>query len=372
MSRRRLLIVTPSLAGGGAEHHLVRLLPILTASFDVHLATLKKGDALKKDVPPSVTLHHIGSRRWLVGAARLRALISAIRPAFAIGVQEASSVPLLLATRLLGRHNRPRVVLSIQTTLSVVLERSTPRTRFLLRQAIRRLYPSADRIVAVSQGVADDVLAIAPHLAPRVTTIPNASVMPSVAALGREPCSHPFLLDRATPVLIACGRLNEPKDYPTMLQVVARVAERRPVRLIVLGDGVLRPQLEALAAALGITNLVSFNGYTANPYAYLSRSTMFLLTSRWEGFPNVVAEALACGLPVVATDCPHGPSEILDHGRFGRLVPPGDVDAISGAILGLLEDPATMEDFARRAPSRAELYTVERSAREHVAVLEGF
>jgi glycosyltransferase involved in cell wall biosynthesis len=368
MSRPRLLVVTPSLGGGGAEHHLVRILPALSAHFDVHLAALKASEVLASRVPPDVTRHEIGSLRWLVAAARLRALVRRLQPDALFAVQEAASIPLLLARSTLG-GSTPPMAISIQTALSAVLSRSRPRTRFLLSQSIRRLYPTVDRIVAVSQGVADDLFAIAPRARSRTTVIPNASVPDAVATLASGPCAHPYYADHAGPVLIACGRLTEPKDYPTLLRALALVRQRHQARLIILGDGPLGPSLRELAGNLGLDDAVSFNGYVDNPYAYVSRATIFVLSSLWEGFPLVVAEALACGVAIVSTDCKHGPSEILEGGRYGVLVPPGNPPALAEAIGDLLDDPARRQALAAAGPERGALYTVARSGQSHVDVL---
>jgi len=370
MQRPRLLVVTPSLGGGGAEHHLVRILPALAERFEVHLAALKPSEVLAARVPGDVTRHEIRSLKWLVAAHRLRTLLMRLGPAALFGVQEAATIPLLLARASLPHARQPPAAISIQTALSAVISRSRPRTRFLLEQAIRRMYPDVEQIMAVSHGVADDLLAIAPTARSRVTVIPNASVPDTVAALAAGPCAHPFYADGGGPVLIACGRLTEPKDYPTLLRALARVRERLPARLIILGDGPLGPSLRSLASELGIDAHVSFHGYVDNPYAYVARATVFVLSSLWEGFPLVVAEALACGTPVVSTDCTHGPSEILEGGRYGVLVPPGNPEALAEAAIALLNDPDRRRAFAAAGPARATLYTVSRSGQAHVDALE--
>jgi glycosyltransferase involved in cell wall biosynthesis len=365
----RLLIVTPSLGGGGAEHHLVRILPALADVFDVHLATLKRGGALVAHVPAGITCHHLDSRRWVVAAWRLRHLMRRIRPGLLFGIQEAANIPMLIARRTLVSRTKPAAAVSIQTSLTAVLARSKPRTRALLRQAIGRLYPDADAIITTSSGIVRDLASIAPAASPRATVIPNASVTDDIAGLAAAPCDHPFFSDRTAPVVVACGRLIEPKDYPTLLRAMAVLRATHPARLIILGDGPLAADLRALARGLGISDHVSFAGYVDNPYAFYARATLFALSSQWEGFGNVIAEALACRTAVVSTDCPHGPGEILGHGRYGVLVPVNDPAALSRAIGNVLDDPLLRERLASAGPARAGLYTVKESGRAHVALL---
>jgi glycosyltransferase involved in cell wall biosynthesis len=366
----RLLIVTPSLGGGGAEHHLIRILPALADAFDVHLATLKRGGALVPHVPAGVTCHQIDSRGWLVAAWRLRRLIQRIQPTLLFGIQEAANIPLLIGRRTLASAARPATAISIQTSLSAVLVRAKPRTRTRMRLAIGRLYPDADAIITTSTGIVRDLAQIAPAASARATVIANASVTEAIAERAAVPCDHPFFADGTAPVVVACGRLIEPKDYPTLLRAMALVRAPQPPRLIILGNGPLATDLRALARDLGIADRVSFAGYVDNPYAFYARATLFVLSSQWEGFGNVIAEALACGTPVVSTDCPHGPGEILDHGRYGVLVPPGDPAALARAIGNTLDDRTLRERLAAAGPKRAALYTVTASGRAHVALLK--
>ena len=367
---RRLLLVTPSLGAGGAERHLLRILPALTVRFETHLATLKSGGIFESGLSPDVVLHRIGSLHWIAAAMRLRHVLSTECPAIALSFQEASNVPLLLAVRGLPRARRPVTAVCVQTHLPSVLAHARPRTRVLMRTAVSWLYPLADRVIAVSQGVAQDLLGLSPSLSGRTTVIYNAGVDPRAASLAREPNDHPFLQAGRAPVLVACGRLTTPKDYPTLLRAVGLIAATRQIRLVVCGDGPLHDSLVALTKAEGLSDIVDFVGYTANPYAYMARATVFVLSSRWEGFSSVVVEALACGAPVVATDCPHGPAEILDNGRYGRLVPPGDPQALADAVQVYLDRPDVAQAFSERGPSRAADFAAERSQREYIRLLE--
>jgi glycosyltransferase involved in cell wall biosynthesis len=155
------------------------------------------------------------------------------------------------------------------------------------------------------------------------------------------------------------------KDYQTLIQAFAMIRARREARLLILGEGPLRAELEALIQRLGLAADACLPGFVTNPYAYMARASVLVLSSRYEGFPNVLAESLACGTPVVATDCETGPAEILDHGRFGRLVPVGDHAAMAGAIEATLDAPPNADSLR----ARAAVFSASSSARQYLALL---
>lgn len=214
---------------------------------------------------------------------------------------------------------------------------------------IRRTYPRAAGIVAVSAGAAEDLAATAGLDRAGIVTIPNP-VATAEIAMAAEPVDHPWLAPGTPPVILAVGRLHRVKDFRTLLRAMALLRERRPARLVVLGEGEERPHLEALARALGIADAVAFPGFVTNPFAWMARSRLLVLSSRHEGFGNVLVEALAAGLPVVASDIPGGPREVLEQGRFGRLVPPGEPECFAVAMAAMLDqppDPAMLRARAR-------------------------
>jgi len=179
------------------------------------------------------------------------------------------------------------------------------------------------------------------------------------------------LADSWVPVILAVGRLTEQKDYPTLLYAInALLFEAEldpavpPVRLVILGTGRLESSLRSLARDLGVAHLVRFEGFQPNPYAYMRRADAFVLTSRWEGFPNVLVEAMACGVPVIATDCPGASAEILEYGRWGELVPVGDAVALAAAIRRMLNT-----DEKHFAEARALEFTPERILPQYEMIL---
>jgi len=368
MSPHGLLVVTPSLGGGGAERHMMRILPSLREAFDVQLATLRSGGALEADVPPDVPVHRVESLGWWSAALRLRRVIRETRPSVVLGFQEAANIPLLLALAASRRRGSPRAAVSTQSAPSVVLADARPRTRFRIKTAMRVLYPRADRLVVAADGVGRDLARLAPGCEDRIRLIHNAGIDPSVTRLAEETCRHPFLAGSA-PSLVACGRLTDQKDYPTLLRAVSALVKTRAVRLVVFGEGPLRSELDRLVDQLGLSDVVILAGYTSNPYACMARASVFVLSSRSEGFGNVLAEALALGVPIVSTDCPYGPGEILERGRYGLLTPPGDPGALAEAIGRMLDDSEMARRFAAAGPGRALEFSAERSGAAYVAML---
>ena len=239
---------------------------------------------------------------------------------------------------------------------------------------MRRGYAAADAVVAVSDGVADDLAALAQLPRGRVRTIHNPVVGPDLARLAAETVEHPWFRAGGPPVVLSVGRLTVQKDHPTLLRAFARLRATRPARLVLLG-GAARPErtaewlagLRGLAASLGVAGDVDLPGFVANPYPYMARSALFVLSSAWEGFANVLVEAMACGCPVVSTDCPSGPAEILDRGRYGPLVPVGDAEGLAGAMARVLDGQPDPAGPGRRAGK----FTVGRAADAYLEVLFG-
>lgn len=231
---------------------------------------------------------------------------------------------------------------------------------------VRRYYPWAEHIVGVSQGVADDLVRRLGLPRERIATIYNPVMGDGILEKARQPLDHPWYAPGEPPIIISAGRLNVQKDFPTLLRAFARLRSERRARLMILGEGELRPELEALARTLGIAEDFALPGWAANPVAHMARADLFVLSSAWEGFGNVLVEALACGCPVVSTDCPSGPSEILDGGRYGRLAPVGDAEALAAAMAKTLDAPPAPEVLR----ARAEVFSVDAAVDRYLDLIE--
>jgi glycosyltransferase involved in cell wall biosynthesis len=250
-------------------------------------------------------------------------------------------------------------------SLSAVNSRGQ-RDRLQLRHA-RYLYPKADAIVAVSEGVAEDVTRVTGISRDRITTIYNPVVTPELENLRHAPLDHPWFAPSSPPLILGVGKFKIQKDFPTLLRAFARVRAVRPARLLILGEGRKRAELENLARELGVANDVALPGFVPNPFPYMTRASLFVLSSAWEGLPGALVEALACGCPVVSTDCPSGPAEILAGGLYGPLVPVGNDTALAEAILSALDVPPDRD----RLRARAALFSVDRATDRYLEVLLG-
>ncbi len=246
-----------------------------------------------------------------------------------------------------------QVLLISHTNLSQYLDYSSDDVKnsfsaYLLKRFLW-FYGLADGIVAVSQGVADSLANLAGRPLKQVRVIYNPVVTPEVLAKAEEPVNHPWFAGGEPPVIVGVGRLQALKDFPTLIRAFALVRQHMPARLMILGDGEERQNLETLISELGLTSDIALPGFVSNPYAYMSKASVLAMSSLCEGFGNVIAEALACGTPVVTTDCPSGPAEILDFGKHGSLVPLADAEALAQAILTTITSPRNPEALRQRA-----------------------
>jgi glycosyltransferase involved in cell wall biosynthesis len=260
----------------------------------------------------------------------------------------------LLAKRIAGVS--VRVVVAEHNQLSKTAQNATKLKGRLAPLFARYLYPWADGIVAVSDGVAQDLARAASIPLTQIHTIYNPVINPEMLASANESPAHDWFTPTATvPTILGVGKLEPQKDFPNLIRAFAKVRQQQPARLVILGWGPDLPHLTALVEELGIATDVDFPGYVQNPYAYMARADVFVLSSAWEGLPTVLIEAMALDTPVVATDCESGPAEILANGRYGYLMPVGDSDALAAAILQVLSghpkpvDPDWLNQFGLEA-----------------------
>jgi glycosyltransferase involved in cell wall biosynthesis len=268
------------------------------------------------------------------------------RPDALLAVLNESAAAALWAHRAAGRPGR--AVVSVGSDLEASLRPPRRARSRLVPGLLRDAFRGADAIVASCAGTAASLCRATGLSRARVAVIPNPVATRALERQACEPVDHPWLAGGGPPVVLGAGRLAPVKDFATLLRAFARLRARRPARLVVLGEGRERRALEALAAALGVAEDVSLPGFVRNPGGYMARAALFALSSRAEGFGNVVAEALACGCPVVSTDCPSGPAEILGGGEFGLLVPVGDAERLAEAMARLLDAPPPRAQLVAR------------------------
>lgn len=381
MSQRRIAFFLSTLLTGGAERVILHVSGELARrGHPVDLLLVKKTGPLLAQVSPKVRIIELGTcSQTMVLPSLLRLPSQTRRQLLRVVVREklpkvVRSLPLLV--RYLQRV-RPaallatlpdnvltalwagwlakgqRIVIREANTQSLNLEHGRHLFDRLFPAFAKEWYPEADGIIAVSDGVAEDIMRMTGMAHDRIATIHNPVDGARIAALAAAEPEDPWFAPSEPPVVIAVGRLDPQKDYPTLLRAFALARGRHPMRLVILGEGPEREDLAALARQLGIADDLRMPGLVANPYAYVARARVFALTSRWEGFPNVLVEALACGCPPVSTDCRSGPREILTDPRLGRLVAVGDATATADAITATLETPPPRELLLERASTFA-------------------
>lgn len=386
----KLAIYVPDLAAGGVSRVAVDLAAALSGrGHQVDLVLCRAAGPLLGDAPDAVNLVELQRSRlfpaYLLAAApaSLLPLLSLYvrrprrtlpnlrylpaltrylrrrRPDALLAAKTMSNLLALWAARLAGVPTR--IVISEHTHLSSEARREGWRC---LLPSIQRTYRRAAARVAVSDGVAADLSQLA--------RIPRREVATIYAALGARRSEqsetspdHAWFRPDGPPVILAAGRLTAQKDFATLLRAFAGVRRRRPARLMILGEGALRAELERLAGALGVASDVAMPGWAPRPHAYMARAAVFVLSSVWEGLPLVVVEALAAGCPVVSTDCPSGPAEILGGGAYGRLVPVGDAAALAEAVVAALDEPPHRDRLRRRARH----FSTDRAADRYLDVL---
>jgi glycosyltransferase involved in cell wall biosynthesis len=214
---------------------------------------------------------------------------------------------------------------------------------------VRHTYRRAEGIIAVSQGVAEDIVRFTGISKERVHTLYNPVVTPEIGERAREPVDHPWFKPGAPPVILGAGSLSVQKDFDTLVRAFALLRQSQEAKLIILGEGKRRRELEKVIHQLNLGADVELPGFVPNPFAYMGKAALFVLSSRWEGLPGVLIQAMACGCPVVSTDCPSGPREILDAGRYGSLIEVGDVPGLAHAMQEALTTPLSGEILQRRA-----------------------
>ena len=294
------------------------------------------------------------------------------RPDALLAAMPAASLMAVWARRL--ARVPTRIVVSQRNTLSSTLGGSEKWRKRFLPPLIRRVYGEADAIIAVSDGVAEDLAQCAGISRECVRTVYNPVVTPELVRKAKEPLQHPWFEKGAPPVVLGVGALIPQKDFPTLIRAFARVRARRPCRLMILGQAkspedtaARHAELRALAHELSVADDLELPGFVENPFKYMINASLFVLSSRFEGLPGVLIQALACGCPAVSTDCPHGPAEILDGGRYGKLVAVGDDAALADAMAATLDAPPP----AATLRARAALFSLESAVDRYLELLLG-
>ena len=331
----------------------------------VDLVLVKSRHAQLDDLPDKINVVRLPSNHTFSSLLALSNYLKKNRPDALLAAKNRANQVAVLARRLSGMS--VRVGLRMGTTTTVALQGKSTFKKWSWYLPMRWLYPKADAIIAVSAGVAEDLMRITGLDSRRITVIANPVITPRVDRLANVEPEHPWLQDKAVPVIIGAGRLTRQKDFPTLIKAFARLHAKRRYRLIILGEGKDKALLTNLAEQLKVAGDLDFPGFVDNPYAYMNSADLFVLSSIWEGSPNVLTEAMGLGIPVVSTDCPSGPREILQNGRYGPIVKMGDDRSMAEAMESVLADPPR-PDVIKQA---VEKYRLEYSSQRYLEVLMG-
>lgn len=359
------MVFTLSLGMGGAEMQALRVANYLDRSrFDVQVTVVWSGGSYERLLAGDVTLHSLDGHGYLGKRKSLRALIEREQPAVVCSFLEIPNLLAAWASR--GLKPSPHLVACVQAPPSITWAGGG--WRRVLRALVSHYYARAERIIAISAGVAGDIAQMAPAARAHTEVIFNAGIDESVtsgAAIDLDPAEQ----RPDGPLLLGCGRLVEQKGFPYLIDAFAIVRGRIPDAVLwIVGEGSDRSALEQQIARLSLGRSVRLLGFRDNPYAYMAAADLFVLSSIFEGFGNVIAESMACGTAVVSTDCPYGPSEIITDGVNGILVPSRDPKALSDALLRVLRDPELRARLANEGRRRARDFEASAIAGEYAEV----
>lgn len=335
----RVAIFLPSLRGGGAERVSVSLAnQFLARGYEVDLLVSQGGGAYDAHVDTRVRVIDFNQPRVARSFMSLVRYLRKERPATLLSVMTHCNAIALTAK-----------IFAMSPTDVVVSEHNSTqirKPRAISSFVKRHLYRHAHSVVAVSSGIRDELIAESKLPADHVVTIYNPLDVQSIVRLSLDPISHPWVTD-GVPFVVGVGSLTLQKDFATLIRAVHLVCAERPLRLAILGEGPLLADLKRLVTELNLEENVAFLGFQSNPFAWMKSSTIFALSSRWEGLPGVLLEALVCCAQIVSTDCPTGPNEILESGRWGKLVPVGDPEAMARALISAMDDTPPIDSRSR-------------------------
>lgn len=388
MRKQKIIFHTGSLAGGGAQRVIVTLLRELDRTrFEGYLVLREREGVYFDFVPPDIPIITFpnGTLSRRKNISQLGKIISELQPDLVISFLDGANV-LALETKLLKRP-RCSFIISQRNNLSISLQRNYPYStwrRWLKRQQFTLLYRKADHIISLSQGVKTDLVHNFKLPDRMITPIHNPIDLALVEERSQAQVDYPWNRDEQH-IILGVGRLIEQKGFSDLIKAFAKIqtsgtlslshgeashSKGRPCKLVILGEGVLRDELESLVASFNLQEHVYMPGFVDNPWAYMRDTDLFVLSSHWEGLGNVIIEAMACGTPVIATDCDFGPGEIIQHGENGMLVPVHDIERLAEAMSNLLDDPAESGRLAQASRCRARDFESSKIFREYERVFD--
>lgn len=361
---RHCALFLPSLSVGGAERMMINIANGLSQrGHNVDLVLVNAEGAFLDLVSDSVNIVDLSASRVLTSLPGLIRYLRNTDPDALLSTITPTNVISGWATHFPGVDTRHIIRVARPESEAARVQENTKKEQATAVLA-RHMYRYADEIVAISQGVAEDIRQHSSVRPDKINVIYNPVVTEELYAQAEEVVDHPWLNDNV-PVILGVGRLVDQKDFATLIKAFAKLRERRKAKLLILGDGNRRDQLENLIQRLELTEDVELPGFAENPYKYMSSADVFVNSAIHEGFGNVIIEAMACELPIVATDCPGAPAELLDHGTYGRLVPVRDPNSMATAIERTLSEQTDKTSIAERAKE----FSSKRAIKRYEAIL---
>ncbi len=347
-NKLHVAIFLPSLRGGGAERAFVVLAnQLVLLGYSVDLLLVKAEGVYLEEVNSKVKIYDFASSRSLLALPKLIAYLRRQHPPILLSALTHINVLSILSSLFC---KKTKTIISERSNLSRSLDRLGRARKKLLQFLIRISYFFADHIVAVSKGVGDDLIINHGFERDKISVIPNPYDIEKIkkkSLVNIDP--KPWLTDDVK-LILAVGRLTEAKDYPTLLKAMKLVTEEYSnAHLLILGEGEEKDYLKKIILKLDIESNVHLGGFDINPFRWMRKSDVYVLSSKQEGFPNVLVQALICGSQIVSTDCDSGPNEILEHGRWGALVDVGNYEELAGALIDILKGNKIYSDGSERA-----------------------
>lgn len=378
----RVMFLMSSLRAGGGERVMIMLANELAQKgYLVDMLLLKQIGEYRSHLDPRIHVTNLNVWRILFAFPKVTMHMKRVQPTVAIATDEYTHLLLLGATYI--SRTKTKVILRIGNVFSELYARYDDIKHSVTFKLIKKFYRFADVLVANSQGVADDIIELASIDSSRVRVIYNPKPIEEIREDSKKLTGHDWLDKKDLPVVVGVGRLREQKNFPLLIRAFARAVKNMPARLVIVGGGRDEQALRSLASELSIEDSVLFTGYQDNPFAYMAKGDVYVLSSLWEGMPNALMEAMVCGVPVVAADCKSGPRELLapgtDHAKrleegveyaqFGILTAVRDEDALADALQKILTDETMRTRYATASFERAREFDSNSIMRQYEKVL---
>jgi glycosyltransferase involved in cell wall biosynthesis len=361
--KKHIALFLPSLRGGGAEKMMINLAKgFIDNNIKVDFITVENDNVYK--IPDKVNYFCLNLKKVKYGVLPLAKYLKKEKPDYLISTLIDCDIVSLLAKMIY--LSKTKIIVRSASTFSFLLKTIKKRGGITQKYGAMILYRLAYQIVANSKQSADDLAKTLKIPRKKIKVIYNPTVTPDISTKMKVKINHPWFNNKNSPIILAVGRLNKAKNFPLLIKTIKIIRKKIDVKLIILGEGSERNNLKNLIIKLNLEKYIDMPGFIDNPYSYMSKADVYVLSSSWEGLPNVLIETMACGTPVVSTNCPSGPSEILEGGKYGKLVPVNDPEALAEAIIETLNNPVDSSELEKRA----NFFSVENSVNKYLEIIK--